>query len=98
MVKIHFNTTKEFEGLFKKQTIQVTRAIIVGIEEAMQNNLKSALLFEISFAEVDMHYEISLPLSQWQQALEHCLDHLHKVELSDEQIDCWKLLEAVKVW
>jgi len=98
MIKIHFNTTDEFEGLFKSQTIQVTRAIISGIEKAMQSNLRSALLFEISFAEVDMHYEISLPFSQWQQALEHSLDHLHKVELSDEQIDCWKLLEAVKVW
>mgnify|MGYP003636306287 FL=1 len=98
MVKIHFNTTEEFEGLFKKQTIQVTRAIISGIEKAMQKNLRSALLFDISFAEVDMHYEISLPFSQWQQALEHCLDHLHKDSLSNEQIDCWQLLEAVKVW
>jgi hypothetical protein len=40
-------------------------------------------------------YEISLPKSQWENALEKCLDHLHKEQLADEQIDCWQLLESV---
>ena len=98
MVKLHFNTTDEFEGLFKRKTLSVTRSIIEGIEKAVQNRKKTALLFEITFEEVDMMYEISLPQSQWQPALENCLEHLHTQDLADEQIDCWKLLEAVKVW
>lgn len=97
MVKLHFNTTEEFEGLFKVKTLAVTRAIVQGIEKAVTLRKRSAPLFEITFDQVDLAYEISLPKSQWQSALENCLDHLHEEELADEQIDCWKLLEAVKV-
>ena len=96
MVKLHFQTTDEFEGLFKAKTLSVTRSIVSGIQEANKKKKRSAELFQVSFEEVDMMYEISLPKSQWVFALENCLDHLHKVELADEQIDCWALLEEVK--
>ena len=96
--KLHFNSTDEFDILFKKQTLAVTRSIIKGIEETMQSNKRSALLFEITFEGVDSMYEISLPVSQWTTALESCLSHLHKAGLADEQIDCWKLLEIAKNW
>ena len=98
MVKLHFKSTDEFQVLFKKKTLSVTRSIISGIEDAMRKNKRSALLFEITFDEVDMMYEISLPQSQWQNALENCLEHLHAQNLPDEEIDCWKLIEAVKSW
>jgi len=98
VVKLHFNSTEEFEKLFKRKTLSVTRSIIKGIEEAMQRNKRTAPLFEITFEDADMMYEISLPQSQWQNALEKCLEHLHSAELADEQIDCWKLLEAAKSW
>jgi len=97
MVKLHFQTTDEFEKLFKNKTLSVTRSIVQGIEKAVQKNVRSAPLFEVSFEEVDMMYEISLPSSQWQAALENCLDHLHAEDLTDEQIDCWKLIEIIKV-
>lgn len=97
VVKLHFNTTEEFEGLFKRKTLSVTRSIVSGIEKAMQANKRTAPLFEITFDQVDMMYEISLPKSQWLGALENCLEHLHAEDLADEQIDCWKLIEAVKV-
>ena len=96
MVKLHFHTTDEFEGLFKRKTLSVTRTIVSGIEEAFSNRKRTAPLFQISFDDVEIVYEISLPKSQWVYALEHCLEHLHSEELPDEQIDCWKLLEAVK--
>ena len=98
MVKLHFNTTEEFEGLFKRKTLSVTRSIVSGIEKAMQANKRTAPLFEITFDQVDMMYEISLPQSQWQAALENCLEHLHAQNLPDEEIDCWKLIELVKSW
>jgi len=97
VVKLHFNTTEEFEQLFKKKTLSVTRAIYSGVEKAVANRKRKADLFEISFEDADMMYEITLPQSQWKPALENCLDHFHKEELSNEAIDCWKLLEAVKV-
>ena len=99
MVKLHFKSTEEFEGLFTKKTLAVTRSIVRGIELAMQKNgTRTAPLFEITFEGADSMYEISLPRSQWVQALESCLEHLHAKDLSDEQIDCWKLLEVAKAW
>jgi len=98
MVKLHFENTHEFEVLFKNKSIEVTNAIYSGIEKAMQNAKKTALLFEITFEEADRAFEISLPRSQWVQALESCLNHFHELEMADEEIDCWKLLEAAKVW
>ena len=98
MIKLQFNTTDEFETLFKNKTLAVTRGIIQGIETAMQGNKRSARLFEIEFTGADNMYEISLPQSQWVTALDSCLEHLAAKELTDEQIDCWKLLEAAKTW
>jgi hypothetical protein len=97
MVKLHFNTTDEFEVLFKRKSLSVTRSIIQGIEDAMQKSKRTAPLFEITFKQADNMFEISLPKSQWVTALESCLEHLAAEELPDEQIDCWKLLEAIKV-
>jgi hypothetical protein len=97
MVKLHFNSTEEFESVFKSGKRQTTDAIVQGIEKAVLGNKRTAALFEITFQDVDLMYEISLPKSQWVQALESCVEHYHKLELVDEQIDTWKLLEAVKV-
>ena len=98
MVKLHFNTTDEFEGLFKRKSLSVTRSIILGIDEAMQKNKRTAPLFEITFEEAENMFEISLPRSQWVTSLESCLERLHALNLADEEIDCWKLLEAAKNW
>jgi len=98
MVKLHFESTGDFESLFKSKKKSVTDSIVMGIEEAMQKGKRTANLFEVTFAQADMMYEISLPKSQWQQALEQCLEHYHSLDLADEAIDTWKLLEAVKVW
>jgi len=98
MIRLNFSSTEEFEGLFKNKTLAVTRGIVQGVEKAMQANKRTAQLFELQFDDVDTLYEISLPKSQWVNALESCLEHLHANELPDEQIDCWKLLEAAKSW
>ena len=98
MVKLHFNDPSEFESVFKRKSVQVTNAIVSGIQEAMQSGKRTAPLFEITFEDVDNLYEISLPQSQWTSALEKCLEHYHNEDMADEAIDTWKLLEAAKVW
>lgn len=98
MIKLHFENTEEFEGLFKTKKIAVTEGIVKGIETAMTRNKKSADLFQLSFGDSEMMYELSLPRSQWVPALESCLDHYHELQLADEAIDTWKLLEAAKLW
>ena len=60
MVKLHFTSTDEFEGLFKRKNLSVTRSIVQGIEEAMQGNKRTALLFEITFEDADTMYDMSL--------------------------------------
>ena len=97
MVKLHFKNTDEFTDLFKTKKVVVTRTIVEGIEKAVMEKKRTAELFQISFEEVDHTFEISLPKSQWKVSLESCLDHYHELELADEQIDTWKLLEAIKI-
>mgnify|MGYP000569041418 CR=1 FL=1 len=98
MKRIHFKDTSEFEGIFRKKTKAVTDAIVSGIEQAVTDRKKSADLFELTFDDVEMLYEISLPQSQWATALQSCLDHYHERGCTDECIDTWKLLEAVKLF
>ena len=98
MVKLHFNSPEEFETLFRSKDVRVTRAIVQSIEGAMQKGVRSAKMFEVSFENTDLAYEISLPQKQWVQALQTSLDFYHAKNLIDEQIDTWKLLELAKDW
>lgn len=96
MKKLHFKTTEQFEELFKRKTKEVTDAIVESIQEALKSKSRTARMFEITFEEADVMYEISLPKSQWKTALQKCLDHYHELEFVDEQIDTWNLIESIK--
>jgi hypothetical protein len=98
MIQLNFEHPEQFKGLFGTKSRKVTDGIVLGIREAMENNQSSADLFEISFEDYNMSYEISLPKKQWSIALQSCLDFYHQVDATDECIDTWKLLEAAKVW
>lgn len=98
MTKLHFETTDEFEVLFRSKKKNVTDAIVLGIEKAMKDGKKTAMLFEVTFEQAEKMFEISLPRSQWVTALSSALEHYHQLDLADEAIDTWKLLEAAKVW
>ena len=98
MVKLHFNSPEEFESLFKSRDLRITNTIVKGIKDAMQKNARTAKLFEISFEGSETAFEISLPQKEWKGALKTSLDHYHKSNLVNEQIDTWELLEVVKAW
>ena len=98
MVKLHFNSPEEFESLFRSKDIRVTNAIVDAIKKSMNKNSRTAKLFEVSFEGTEVAYEISLPQKQWVQALQTSLDHYHKSNLVDEQIDTWELIEVIKAW
>ena len=98
MRKIHFESTDDFQHLFSKKNKEVCDSIVSGIEKAMQDNKKTAELFQLSFDNHEDAYEITLTQASWEVSLEECLAFYHKNDLSDEAIDTWKLLEAVKVW
>ena len=97
MVNLHFSDPSEFAGVFKQQTEKVTDTIVHEIQQAVIKNKRTAKLFSVSFDDSDVAFEISLGSHQWVQALESCLDHYHKLDRTDDCIDTWKLIEAVKV-
>lgn len=96
MTTLHFENLEEFTTLFKKKNKEVSDAIRLGVEKAMMNRKKSAELFQLTFADADDAYEITLPKAIWETALESCLNFYHDNDHADEAIDTWKLLEAVK--
>ena len=98
MIKLHFETTDEFEKLFRSKNKEITDGMVYGIERAMDKNKKIAFLFEITFTNGDHAYEITFSSHLWVDALESCLAYYHDKGHSDEAIDCWKLLECAKVW
>jgi hypothetical protein len=96
MTNLHFENLEEFTTLFREKNKEVSDAIRIGVENAMMNRKKSAELFQLTFADADDAYEITLPEAIWETALESCLNFYHENEHTDEAIDTWKLLEAVK--
>ncbi len=98
MKKLHFENTDEFERVFKANDEEITDAMVAGILEAFTYQKKSAELFEITFQDADILYEITLPSSQWELALETCLDHYRDLELSDKAIDTYLLQKDIRKW
>ena len=49
MKKLKLKSTEEFEDLFRNKTMKVTNHIVEGISHAMENNIKVADLYEVSF-------------------------------------------------
>ena len=95
MKKIKFQNTDEFERVFKKRDLEITDVIYESIEEASNSKKKTANLFEISFEDVDLTYDITLPNSQWETALQSCLDIYTELSESDKAIDTYLLKKRV---
>jgi hypothetical protein len=98
MKKLHFENTDEFERVFKATDEEVTDAMVEGIQEAFTYHKKSAELFEITFEDADLVYEITLPSTQWELALETCLNHYRDLEASDKAIDTYLLQKDIRKW
>jgi hypothetical protein len=98
MKKLHFENTDEFERVFKATDEEVTDTMVEGIQEAFTYQKKSAELFEITFEDADLVYEITLPSTQWELALETCLNHYRDLELSDKAIDTYLLQKDIRKW
>ena len=97
MRELKFNNTKEFRELFSEQSQEVTDFIVLGITEALISKKKSANLFAISFEDEDSYsFEITLPKSQWEQALNKCMENYKECNMGDEQIDVYLLLKELK--
>lgn len=96
MTYLHFENTDEFERVFKKKDKEITDAIAKGIQEALSGKKKTAQLFDISFENVDISYQITLPKSQWNKALQSCLEHYTEIGESDKAIDVYLLKKQLE--
>ena len=98
MKKLHFDSPADFQVYFQGKSPELTGAIADAIREAMQFQKKTADLFEISFDDSDVFFEISLPKKQWITALENCLKHYEEWEMGDDALDTYLLIKDVKAW
>ena len=60
MRRIQIESLQELEQIFREKSVDMTNNIREGIEEAMKNKKKTALLFEIEMDGMDNVFEISL--------------------------------------
>ncbi len=98
MKKLNFENTDEFERVFKTHDKEITDAIVEGIQEAYKFHKKTANLFEINFNNAELVYEISLPSTQWEIALESCMNHYRDINETDLSIDVYLLQKEVRRW
>ena len=96
MRKIQIESLQELEQIFREKSVDMTNNIREGIEEAMKNKKKTALLFEIELDGMDTTFEISLTSKEWITALENCLKHYSEWEMGDEAIDTYLLIKELK--
>ena len=98
MKKLHFQNTDEFERLFRAKDESITDGIVEWINKAYRLKKKTAKLFQISFEDIEIAYDIDLISTQWEIALEASLEHYRKIEESDKAIATYLLTKEVKEW
>lgn len=86
----------EFSDMFREKSVDMTTSIRDSIQEALEQNKRTANLFEVEFEGVETIMEISLPKSQWKIALENCLKHFHEWSMADDEIDTFLLLKKLE--
>jgi len=95
MRQFTFETPEEFDAFFTGKNVQVTEAIIDGIRVAIEAKKKHADLFEVTFEGADTAFDISLPSTEWPQALAKCLEIYEQAEMYDDAIDTYQLIKQV---
>ena len=95
MKQFVFESPQEFDAFFTGENLKVTEAITEGIRLAVQAKKRHADLFEVSFEGGDTAYDISLPSTEWPQALAKCLEFYEQSQLYDDAIDTYQLIKQL---
>lgn len=85
----------EFSDMFREKTVDMTTSIRNSIQEALDQNKKTANLFEVEFEGVETIMEITLPRNQWKTALDNCLKHFEEWEMGDDALDTYLILKKL---
>lgn len=97
MKKLHITSVSHLEDLFREKSVDMTNNIRNSIQEAIEQNKKTALLFEVEAEGLDSIFEISITSKEFETALKNCLKHYQEWEMYDDEIDTWQLLEKLKL-
>ena len=96
MKRFTFDEVTDFDTFFSGNNPEVTDAIVSGIQEAIEESKDSADCFELGFHEEDDFFVISLPKSEWNQALSACMKKYEDAEKYNDVIDTYNLLKTIK--
>lgn len=94
-----FESFEEYEKYFIKNKVEVTKAIIQGIDRSIDENVDKAIIFDIIFENYFYGYEISIEKDEWLHSIESCMKILQEYNDSNGVIDAYltkkKYLEVV---
>lgn len=91
-----FESIEEFIYFSNNSKDTICSCILSSLTTAFEENEANPILFEISLKDMENSYELSLDRSQWETALEKCLEILVEESKSDEAIDTYLLLQTIK--
>jgi hypothetical protein len=97
MKNLQIESLEDLKEFLQEKSVNITNSIKEGIEQAINNNKKTALLFEIEVEGMDTSFEISLTSKEWVKALENCLKHYTEWSMADDAIDTWILIKELKL-
>lgn len=95
---LHFNTIEEFNDMFENKTPEITDGMVSSISEALKFQKGTAKLYSITIGDEEYSYEVTLPKSQWETALDACIAKYTEWEANDAAIDTYLLKKEVIKW
>lgn len=100
MLKLSFDTIEDYSEYFSTETpdrkLELTRAVVENITKGLEKKRKTVLIFEVELREIGETYEVSLPSSEWPTAIRQCLKHYEDLEMVDDIIDTYLLLQKIE--
>lgn len=98
MKVLEIETIKDFAPALKEQRTSLADSVVEGIETALLEKKKSAVLFEIKVLKQPEpnHHVVSLPSSEWSTTLQAQLKHYREKEDHDSELETWLVLKKVK--
>ena len=96
MMHLNFESLEQFEDLFSYTNRKVVDGVFSAINDSYLFSKKTAKIFNITFQDNEVGYEITLPQEQWCNALSVVLRYYEDNGTSDECIDTWKLIQNIE--
>lgn len=97
MVVFKFNTIEEFEEAFEQpdKLAEFARATSIGIQVAFIEEKQVADVYTIDILGDPNVYKVKIEKKEWKPCLERCLTYMEKMEMVDDVIDAYQLIQKL---